>query len=144
MELRRTTSHDPTFQSLTALLDAELRVRYGDVQSLYEGFNRFACDTVIVAEDAGCGCFKPGEGGAAELKRMFVRADRRQRGVASAVLAGLEAWARELGYPAMILETGNLQHEAIAMYARHGYARIDLFGPYVGLPASVCMRKSIC
>ena len=144
MELRRTTSADPTFQALTALLDAELRGVYGAVQALYTGFNQFTCDTVIVAGELGCGCFKPYDAEAVELKRMVVRPDARGRGVASAVLGALEAWARELGHRAMVLETGDRQAAAIALYARHGYVHIPKYGPYIDLPASVCMRKSIC
>ena len=143
MEITRTTSADPTFQLLIAMLDAELRVTYGDVQSLYEGFNKFSSDTVVLAGDAGCGCFKPYDAEAVELKRMFVRADRRGRGVASLVLGALEAWARELGYRAIVLETGTLQTAAIALYERHGYLHIAKYGPYVDLPASVCMRKAL-
>ncbi len=143
MELRRTTSEDPVFGALTGALDAELVVRYGPVQDLYKGFNKFACETVIVVGDAGCGCFKPFDAETAELKRMFVRRDQRGRGVASAILAGLEDWARELGFRAMVLETGDLQLEAIAMYRKHGYADMPKFGPYVDLPASVCLRRAL-
>lgn len=143
MELRRTTSDDLVFRNLTAQLDAELRARYGDVQSQYAAFNAFECDTVIVAGDAGCGCFKRYDARAAELKRVYVRPDARGRGIAAAIVHGLEAWARELGYTAMQLETGNLQAEAIALYARLGYARIPPYGPYADLPASVCFARPL-
>ena len=143
VEITRTTSADPRFQMLAALLDAELVVRYGPVQDLYKGFNAFACETVIVAGELGCGCFKPFDEASVELKRMFVRREQRGRGIASAILGGLEAWARELGHTQMVLETGNLQTEAIAMYKKLGFVDTPLFGPYIDLPASVCLKKSL-
>jgi hypothetical protein len=33
------------------------------------------------------------------------------------------------------------QPEAIALYERHGYARVDNFPPYVDAPLSVCYVK---
>jgi GNAT superfamily N-acetyltransferase len=52
---------------------------------------------------------------------MFVLPAHRQQGVAQAVLTELEAWARELHYPACVLETGKKQPEAIALYQKSGY-----------------------
>jgi GNAT superfamily N-acetyltransferase len=56
-----------------------------------------------------------------ELKRMWTRADRRRRGLASRVLAELEARAAALGYTSLELTTGARQPEAVALYLRHGW-----------------------
>jgi len=138
----RTTSDDPRFRALTARLDDELSAIYGEVQKSYHGYNQFSCDTVIVL-DGACGCFKRFDDATAELKRMYVVPEQRRHGLASQVVAACEAWAKELGFQAMILETGNLQHAAIALYQRRGYAITEPFGVYAHMPASVCMRKSI-
>ena len=143
MPLHRTTSTDPRFRTLTRELDAELARIYGDVQAGYDGFNQFACDTVVVDEGVACGCFKAFAHDVAELKGMYVRPEARKRGSATAIVAELETWAHELGFRTMILETGNLQTAAIAMYTRAGYHVIDPFGPYVDMPASICMRKAL-
>ncbi|MGO4592428.1 GNAT family N-acetyltransferase [Leifsonia sp. 2TAF2] len=79
----------------------------------------------------------------AELKRMFVHEDARGRGLARSLLGALEAAAADAGVPEIRLETGPLQHAAIALYERAGYARIPNFGPYVGDEFSVCYAKAL-
>jgi len=69
---------------------------------------------------------------AAEIKRIFVRPEARNRGVAMAVLRALEESARAAGRTRAILETGTGQPEAIALYLKAGYARIPDFGHYAG------------
>jgi putative acetyltransferase len=81
--------------------------------------------------------------GSGEIKRMFVSAQARGLGIARELLAAVEARATELGIHTLQLETGPLQHAAIAMYKRSGYAIIPNFGPYVGDPHSVCMEKPL-
>jgi GNAT superfamily N-acetyltransferase len=144
----RTTSDDPGFRSLVGELDAELRRRNGDVQAQYAPHNVIeTLPTVVVVRDGerpvGCGCFKPFSREAVELKRMFVIPDARGRGIAGQVLDALERWAYELGFQTMVLETGTKNIEAIALYQRRGYAPIDRFGPYVDMPDSVCLSRSL-
>lgn len=78
-----------------------------------------------------------------ELKRMFVDASARGRGVAGALLTRIEADASARGIREIVLETGDLHHAAQALYTRHGYHQIPQFGQYVGEPHSVCFAKSI-
>ncbi|MBW8871723.1 MAG: GNAT family N-acetyltransferase [Leifsonia sp.] len=78
-----------------------------------------------------------------ELKRMFVHEDARGRGLARSLLAALESAAADAGVAELRLETGPLQHAAIALYERAGYARIPNFGPYVGDEFSVCYAKAL-
>ena len=148
MKLRRTDSRDPEFRALILRLDRELRGTYGDtVEATYAQHNLVETDTVIVATiddvTVGCGCFKPFDAETVELKRFFVDPDRRGAGIGRAVISALEAWAKELGYRAAVLETGVEQARAIALYEGSGYARIPSYGPYVGLPLSICMRKPL-
>jgi hypothetical protein len=42
-----------------------------------------------------------------------------------------------------VLETGERQAEALALYSRAGFARIPPFGAYLGSPLSVCMGKDL-
>ncbi|MFL6096936.1 MAG: GNAT family N-acetyltransferase [Blastococcus sp.] len=58
----------------------------------------------------------------------------RGRGVAKAVLAGLEDAARQRGWTTLRLETGPRQPEAVAPHAGAGYRPIAAFGGYVGAP----------
>ncbi|MGN6110241.1 MAG: GNAT family N-acetyltransferase [Kofleriaceae bacterium] len=147
IEVRRTTSRDPAFAELVRLLDAELWERYGESQAAYAVHNVFSTETAIVAyidgAPAGCGCFKAFDASSFELKRMFVAPAHRRAGVGRAVVGELEAWARELGATAVVLETGPRLREAVRLYESSGFQRIPNFGPYVGLADSICLRKPL-
>jgi GNAT superfamily N-acetyltransferase len=82
-----------------------------------------------------------GRSESAEIKRMYVAPAARRRGHARRVLAHLEEAAREAGAEMMVLETGTMQPEAIAMYAAAGYERIWDFGHYSWSPLSRCFGK---
>ena len=79
----------------------------------------------------------------AEVKRMFVHEDARGRGLASALMDTLEAAAADSGVHTIQLETGPLQHAAIALYEKRGFTRIPNFGPYVGDEFSICYAKPV-
>ena len=148
LRLTRTTSENADFRALVQLLDQDLAERDGAEHGFYAQFNKIAnLDHVVVAyqtdEPVGCGAFKPFETDAVEIKRMFVQPAHRGQGVAQGVLAELEKWAAELGYAAYVLETGQKQPEAIALYKRSGYALTPNYGQYVGVENSVCMRKTL-
>ncbi|TXC66478.1 GNAT family N-acetyltransferase [Piscinibacter aquaticus] len=81
------------------------------------------------------------EAGYGELKRMFTRPECRGQGLARALLQRLETEAASRGCRDFMLETGYLQHEAIALYERLGYCRRGPFGPYTEDPNSVFMHK---
>lgn len=81
--------------------------------------------------------------GRAELKRMFVDDRARGLGVASRLLEAIEADASARGVHEIVLETGTLHLPAQALYAKHGYAVVPLFGPYVGEEYSICMAKRL-
>lgn len=148
MNLRRTTSRDPEFRALIVRLDRELRGTYGDtVEDTYAQHNIVDTETVVVASiddvAVGCGCFKAFDAETIELKRFFVDPAKRGAGIGRAVIGALEAWAMELGYRTAVLETGVEQARAIALYEATGYARIPNYGPYVDMPLSICLRKTL-
>jgi GNAT superfamily N-acetyltransferase len=85
-----------------------------------------------------------GEGysdGDAELKRMYVIPEARGLGLARRILAALEDDARAAGRIRMVLETGDMQPEAIALYASSGYEPCAKFGYYREYESSRCMAK---
>jgi putative acetyltransferase len=86
-----------------------------------------------------------GEHGAdrAEIARLFVDESSRGRGVASLLLDRIETDAAARGIRELVLQTGTHHLPAQALYAKHGYRRVDAFGRYRGAPASVCMAKSL-
>ncbi len=78
-----------------------------------------------------------------ELKRMYTLPAWRGQGVAAQVLALLQHSAMARGCRHFVLETGPLQPEALAFYARQGFVRRGPFGDYWDDPHSVFMEKAV-
>ena len=74
---------------------------------------------------------------------MFVAVGARRRGLAARILAELERTAARSGFRTMVLETGDAQPEAIALYARAGYTPVEGFGYYRCAPHSVSLAKTL-
>jgi putative acetyltransferase len=70
----------------------------------------------------------------AEVKRMYVREAARGRGVAEALLAGIEKEVRGAGLAVLRLETGTKQVAAIRLYSRVGFETCRPFGTYAAMP----------
>lgn len=138
----------PDFVDLTTALDHELRAKNGNVQDVYDGFNRLAgIADVVLAYDGdrpvGCASYKVREPGLAEVKRVFVDPAVRGRGVSKSLMAALETRARRAGIRVLLVETSRGFVEANALYRSLGYGECENFPPYVGMPLSVCYRKEL-
>jgi GNAT superfamily N-acetyltransferase len=145
---RRTDAENPDFIRLIEKLDAELAVRDGDDHPFYARFNRIQNikHVIVLYENdvaVGCGAIKFFEPGTAEVKRMFTLPEKRRQGYAVRVLSELERWAAELTFHCLVLETGQKQPEAIALYGKLGYTRIPNYGQYSGVKNSVCFEKKL-
>ncbi|WP_428483888.1 GNAT family N-acetyltransferase [Rhodopila sp.] len=79
----------------------------------------------------------------AELKRMWVVADMRGRGVSKSVLRALVAEARRENVCTLRLETGVASHAALGLYANAGFARRGPFNGYRDDPLSVFMEMHL-
>ena len=77
----------------------------------------------------------------AEVKRMYVAPAARGLGLARRMLAHLEASAAAAGAEVMVLETGIMQPEALALYVSSGYSPIAGFGHHKDAPESRCFGK---
>jgi len=66
----------------------------------------------------------------AEVKRMYVRAAARGRGVARALLARIKRETRDAGLVLLRLETGVRQIAALRFYQRAGFQPCTAFGAY--------------
>jgi GNAT superfamily N-acetyltransferase len=144
--IREAEWDDPAGVTLRTAQRAELTIRYDDPDSepgpapTADDMTRFliAFDDDAVTPIA-CGGLRGIDGQHGEIKRMFVVADRRGAGVATAVLHELERIARdELGWSRLVLETGNRQPDAIRLYEREGYVRVPNFGYYAASDYSLC------
>ncbi|GAA3332753.1 GNAT family N-acetyltransferase [Curtobacterium citreum] len=79
-----------------------------------------------------------------ELKRLIVLAAARGKGAATALLSEGEQVAREAGAARVILQTGDKQPEAVALYRKTGWQQIDVYEPYAAtMPWSYCFAKAL-
>jgi GNAT superfamily N-acetyltransferase len=148
--------HDPEAAKLIAEVQQEYVRRYGDEDDTpidpadfeppfglfmvgYLGGVAVVCGGWR-AHDATEPYFTDGD---TEVKRMYVAPSARRRGFARAVLAELERTAAERGRRRMILETGTLQPEAIALYTSAGYTDVPKFGLYREFPNCRCYGKAL-
>jgi GNAT superfamily N-acetyltransferase len=122
---------DPELQQMLAELQQFYVERYGGPDSNPTLAAQFTPPhgvflvAVLDGETVGCAGLRRHDAETTELKRMYVRAAYRGRGLAHSILDGVEERARQLGYRRLILETGWNQPEAQALYAAHDYTRVD-------------------
>ena len=126
IEIRAARFDDPEVQKLVSEALADLAVRYGgtgdDTPVAAADFEPPAGQFLVAVADGelvGCGGWRA-HGEDAELKRMYTAPAARGRGVARRVLAAVEESARAHGRRRLILETGDRQPEAIALYTSPG------------------------
>ncbi|MEW1753250.1 GNAT family N-acetyltransferase [Streptomyces angustmyceticus] len=156
MEIRTVRYDHPDAVALDALVQQEYVRRYGegDITPLDPAMFTPPHGTYLIAYDGARPLATGGwrrqeesaEGyaaGDAEIKRMFVVAEARGRGLARRILAALEADARAAGRSRMVLETGTEQPEALSLYASSGYVLVEKFGLYRTYDDSRCMAKSL-
>ncbi|MCC9061824.1 GNAT family N-acetyltransferase [Flavobacterium piscisymbiosum] len=144
----KTTSENSDFISLIKIFDTFLWERYPELKKDYWGNNliEFNANVVLIYLDdkpVASGCFKKYDQNTVELKRMFVSPEARGLGLAQLVIKELETEANYQGFETMILETLFKQTEAISLYKKVGFEIVENYEPYVGLPNSICMSKSI-
>ena len=139
----------PDAQLLTELVQAEYVVRYGsrdespiDVShfTLPDGYFVVAYAGGVAAAMGGWRRHRLQE---AEIRRMYVREEFRRQGLARLVLARLEDSARENGFDRLVLETGLVQPEAVALYLDCGYIDVPAFGYYTQAPLSLHLGKRL-
>ena len=79
-----------------------------------------------------------------EVKRVIVDASQRGRGIGRLLMAALERVAGEGGAERMILQTGDRQPDAVALYEKVGWTPIPTYEPYVTtIPQSICFEKRL-
>jgi len=139
----------PSAQQLVAAVQQEYVSRYGGPdetpvtpEEFAPPLGRFVIGYLGV-EPVAMGGLRVRDPETAEIKRMFIRADHRGRGLSRVVLVRLEELAGAMGLRRVILETGPAQPEAMGLYESSGYQRIEPFGFYRDAPGSVCYAKTV-
>jgi ribosomal protein S18 acetylase RimI-like enzyme len=149
LELRDETYDGADAQLLIEALQAEYIVRYGgpdetpvDPAQFAPPHGLFVIGYVDGAAMAMGGLRRHADG-EVEIKRMYVAPAARRQGFSRQLLAALEDRARALGAARVVLETGQNQPEAIALYESAGYAPIAGFGHYRDAPLSLSFEKRL-
>ncbi len=147
LEIRRLPLDSPEAATLGEGLQGEYLVRYGGTDQTPVAPAEFSAPhgVFLVAfldgEPVGSGGFRTVAPGTAEIKRMYVRPAARGLGIARRILAELEQAAQAAGCLQLILETGSVQPEALALYLSCGYTTVPAFGIYRCEPGSRHLGK---
>lgn len=155
-DIRQMPFGDPVVQALVRELQQEFVVRYGGPDSTPVSDEHFSPPSgaffvaFLDGRAVGTGGWRLradvtalGGSTAAEIKRMYVVPTARGRGCARAVLATLESSARKAGADVLVLESGEAQPEALALYESAGYVPVPGFGVYRCSPRSRSMGKRL-
>ncbi|SDQ22871.1 Acetyltransferase (GNAT) family protein [Curtobacterium sp. UNCCL20] len=157
--IERVAWEDPRGVALRARMDEEMHERYGssngdeDPAVTAERNRALAVDpstvitSLLAVDDAGeaLGHIAVRRlGDDVELKRLIVLAAARGMGAATALLDESERVGREAGAARLILQTGDKQPEAVALYEKTGWTPIPVYEPYAAtMPWSFCFEKAL-
>jgi putative acetyltransferase len=113
-----------------AAFEAEL----ADLHRIYAPPDATVLLALVDGSPAGCGALRRLDATTGELKRMFVPATDRGRGVGLGLGRSLLAAARTAGYRRLRLDTSIRQLEAQRLYERLGFRPIE---PYYAVPPNL-------
>jgi GNAT superfamily N-acetyltransferase len=149
IDVRVISVDDPAARQLQDRQIAEMADRYGGGGPSPLHGDQFeppvGCFVMATVDGVGvaCGGFRFLSPGVAEIKRMYVDAALRRRGIGALVLAFLEERAKAVGYGEAWLETGSEQPDAISLYERGGYRPRPAYGEFKDDPRSRCFSRSL-
>ncbi|EAU69488.1 transcriptional regulatory protein PadR- [Stigmatella aurantiaca DW4/3-1] len=142
VRLRNVSPGDPLAAEAVGRYFAELDARFpggfdpGDAATTDAASMGAGAGIFVVATSDGqpvaCGGVQQIGEGVGEIKRMWVHPEWRGAGLGSRLLLHLEEEAARLGHTRICLDTHDTLTEAIAMYARAGYAPVERYNdnPY--------------
>ena len=134
MELRRERLDSPAGEALVGALFDETVPLYPSITSDNPGPSATPEEMAppegaflvayVDGAPVGCGGIKRLSDEAAELKRLYVAPEGRNRGLARTLVAALENVARDVGYRIIRLDTGDQQPAALHLFRSIGYREI--------------------
>ncbi|WP_292872917.1 GNAT family N-acetyltransferase [Microbacterium sp.] len=149
---------DPRADDLRAAMDVEMSARYHDRLDAFDEDARLAAQEALTVDPADVlvtVLALDGQGapvghaalrdlaGEFEVKRVYVAPAARGRGASRALMSALEDIAIARGARRLILQTGDRQPDAVALYEHIGYTRIPVFAPYLPIDFSICLAKDL-
>ncbi len=138
---------DPDVSRMIAAVQAEYVEMYGGPDAAAVDPDEFAPPDGLLlvgllnGEAVAMGGWRLLGGGRAELKRMYVVRRARRQGLSRLILAEIERTAAAAGVHELILNTGPVQREAIALYLSSGYTDVTPFGHYVDYAGAMFYGK---
>ncbi len=91
----------------------------------------------------GCAGLKSYSDTDAEIKRVWVEPVYRRRHIAVDMMQMIESKAKEQHFTRTILQTREAMAEAVLLYEKLGYNRIENYPPYDKLEGAVCYAKDL-
>lgn len=150
LHIRQVPWANPVGADLRAAQQAELDARFGHGQHEPGPVPSESDSAVFLlaydkgsGQPVGCGGLRLLDPVTAEIKRLYVLPYTRGSGVASSILAALEAHAHALGITTLTAEAGSVQADGRQFYTNSGFAPVANFGPYIGVAHSFCYSKAI-
>jgi GNAT superfamily N-acetyltransferase len=149
VRLRAVPYDDPVATVLVGRVQQEYVVRYGGPDEAAVDPAEFVPPEglFLVAEvdgaPAGCGAWRVYPPGGIEIKRVYVEPGFRRRGLAQLIVAALESSAAAAGHRSVVLNTGDRQPEALALYGALGYSPVQGYGLYACSPGAVFLGKDL-
>jgi GNAT superfamily N-acetyltransferase len=147
--LRAVPYDDPVAVDLVDRVQQEYVARYGGPDEAAVEPDEFVPPgglflvAEVGGEPAGCGAWRVYPPGGVEIKRVYVAPEFRRRGLAQLIVAALESSASAAGHPNVVLNTGDRQPEAIALYTDLGYSPVQGYGVYACSPGAVFLGKDL-
>lgn len=78
-----------------------------------------------------------------EIKRVWVEPEYRGHHIATDIMEIIENKARQLDFQRTILQTREIMTDAVELYIKLGYHRIDNYPPYNELDGAICFAKDL-
>ena len=97
----------------------------------------------IDGEAVGCAGLKRYSEMDVEIKRVWVEPEQRGHHIALDMMAQIEERASNDGYIRTILQTREIMEDAVELYKKLGYTKIDNYPPYDKLDGAICFAKEL-
>ena len=92
-------------------------------------------------EAVGCAGLKRYSEIDVEIKRVWDEPEQRGHHIALKMMAQIEERASNDGYKRTILQTREIMKDAVELYKKLGYTKIDNYPPYDKLDGAICFAK---
>jgi GNAT superfamily N-acetyltransferase len=149
VRLRAAGYDSPVARALVAAVQQEYVTRYGGPDEAVVDPAEFLPPEglFLVAEidgrPVGCGAWRVHAPGVVEVKRVYVAPTARRLGLAGLIMDALESSAALAGHRSVVLNSGDRQPEALALYAARGYRSVPGYGVYADSPDAVFLGKQL-